>query len=243
MSAQNECVLITCEHGGNEVPEQYRRLFAGYDDVLAGHRGYDPGTLTLARAFARHFQAPLFFSTTTRLLVELNRSPRHRALFSEFTAPLDAATKRRLLDEFYQPYRRRVATAIAERIAARSRVVHISVHSFTPELNGIVRTADVGLLYDPRRAAERTLCLAWQKMLSARRPDLRVRRNYPYLGTSDGFTTSLRRHFGADCYAGIELEVNQNWPAGPPAAWSALQTDVIAAFELSLQRHVEEPDR
>ena len=29
------------------------------------------------------------------------------------------------------------------------RVIHISSHSFTPELNGKVRRADVGLLYDP----------------------------------------------------------------------------------------------
>jgi hypothetical protein len=37
-----------------------------------------------------------------------------------------------------------------------------------------------------------------------------VRRNYPYRGTADGFTTYLRRQFSARKYLGIELEVNQS---------------------------------
>lgn len=32
--------------------------------------------------------------------------------------------------------------------------------------------------------------------------------NYPYLGKSDGFTTSLRKQFPFQ-YIGIELEINQ----------------------------------
>jgi predicted N-formylglutamate amidohydrolase len=94
------------------------------------------------------------------------------------------------------------------------------VHSFTPELNGKVRTADVGLLYDPTRDAERELCRRWQKALltqiAATRgdrtniwSDYRIRRNYPYRGSSDGLTTTLRRVFPALAYIGIELEVNQ----------------------------------
>lgn len=234
MSAQNECILFTCEHGGNEVPPKFRPLFDGREDVLASHRGYDPGSLELAQAFARHFQAPLFFSTTTRLLVELNRSPGHRALFSEFTTTLDRRKKRELLDEYYFPYRRRVETAIAERIAMHSRVVHVSVHSFTPELNGIMRQADVGLLYDPRRPDERRICLAWQEALRSRRRELCVRRNYPYLGKSDGFTTYLRRQFAPDNYAGIELEVNQRWSAAPPSTWTALQIALVTGLHQSI---------
>src|SRR5436305_13375521 len=38
-------LLITCEHGGNAVPERYRGAFAGAARALASHRGYDPGAL------------------------------------------------------------------------------------------------------------------------------------------------------------------------------------------------------
>jgi hypothetical protein len=44
--------------------------------------------------------------------------------------------------------------------------------------------------------------------------ELRVRRNYPYLGKADGFTTYLRRHFPVDRYAGVEFEVNPKHPLG-----------------------------
>src|SRR5690606_17137901 len=78
-----------------------------------------------------------------------------------------------------------------------------------PKLHGKVRQTEIGLLYDPQRAREKRFCQAWRKSLIAHSPDLRVRKNYPYLGTSDGFTTYLRTKFTDSQYAGIELEVNQ----------------------------------
>jgi hypothetical protein len=40
-------------------------------------------------------------------------------------------------------------------------------------------------------------------------PQLKVHRNSPYRGATDGFTTALRRQFGVDEYIGVEVEVNQ----------------------------------
>ncbi len=88
------------------------------------------------------------------------------------------------------------------------RALHISVHSFTPVLRGVRRSADIGLLYDSRRILEKELVKSWLWTLSLESPH-RVRRNYPYLGRSDGFTTALRRQFPAARYLGIELEINQ----------------------------------
>lgn len=69
---------------------------------------------------------------------------------------------------------------------------------------------DVGLLYDPGRTGERDLCLAWKREIEAARPDLRVRRNAPYRGVSDGHVTALRKRFPQG-YLGLELEVNQRF--------------------------------
>jgi predicted N-formylglutamate amidohydrolase len=87
--------------------------------------------------------------------------------------------------------------------------LHLGVHSFVPQIHGRVRRADVGLLYDPSRSRERRFCDRWKSSLREIAPKLRVRRNYPYLGKSDGFTTYLRRAIGSPQYLGIELEVNQ----------------------------------
>ena len=230
-------VIITCEHGGNRIPRGYAHLFRNARSVLKSHRGYDPGTLELAKLFATRLGAPLLASTVSRLVVELNRSLHHRALFSEFTSGLDAAAKQQLVERYYVPHRRGAEERIAESVRGGRAVVHLSVHSFTPVLNGVTRSADVGLLYDPLRPRERELCLAWQQTLRERRLDLRVRRNYPYLGKSDGFTTYLRRRFPDADYAGIELEVNQRWPRALKPDWRRLQSDLVASFAEALNTH------
>jgi predicted N-formylglutamate amidohydrolase len=235
-------LLFTCEHGGNRVPREFAPLFRDGRDALKSHRGYDPGSLALAKLLARKFEAPLFSSTVTRLLVELNRSPGHRRLFSEFTASLDTTARRLVLERYYHPYRRQVEEWLEDVLARGDAALHVSVHSFTPELHGEVRRADVGFLYDPARPWETRLCRAWQSALAERRRDLRVRRNYPYLGKADGFTTQLRRRFAPDRYAGIELEVNQRWPAGPAAAWRNLQRAIADSLALAIEQLRSVPD-
>jgi predicted N-formylglutamate amidohydrolase len=198
--------LFTCEHGGHAVPPEYAELFQGQDEVLASHRGWDAGALQVFDAIAPALADAAFSATTTRLLVDLNRSLHHPRVFSEITRPLPPATRREIVDRCWRPWREAVARTIAGWLAAGQAVRHVSVHSFTPELGGDIRNADIGLLYDPARLAERELCMRWQAMLAER--GWRVRRNYPYLGTADGHTSALRRHFGMP-YAGIELELNQ----------------------------------
>lgn len=223
-------VLITCEHGGNRIPPRYRPLFVGFEALLQSHRGYDPGALAMARKFARLLSAPLFVSTTSRLLIDLNRSTGHPKLYSEATRNVPAAVRRDILDRYYLPYRTAVEAHIAAAIAHGDRVIHLASHSFTPVLDGVVRNADIGLLYDPARAGEAKLCRRWQAQLEARAPGLRVRRNYPYTGRSDGFTAWLRRRFPADCYVGIELEINQQQVSPGRRRWLALQDLVAGTF-------------
>lgn len=218
MAAQRPiAVVITCEHAGNRVPPRYARLFRGREQLLASHRGWDPGALELARSLSRSLGAPLLFTNVTRLLVEANRSAHHPALFSAITRSLPREEKDRILRLYCTPHRDRVRSMIAERIEQGRRVLHLGVHTFTPELDGVRRNADVGLLYDPARARERRFC---ERLASAIRQvaSLRVRRNYPYRGAADGLTTSLRREFPASAYMGIEIEVNQAIAASNDAA-------------------------
>jgi predicted N-formylglutamate amidohydrolase len=225
-------LLITCEHGGNRIPARYRSLFAGFEALLQSHRGYDPGALTLARDLARALGAPLFVSTTSRLLIDLNRSFGHPRLYSEATRNAPAAVRREIREGHYLPYRNRVETHIADAIAHDRRVIHIASHSFTPQLDGVVRHADIGLLYDPTRSGERELCRQWQRLLQAQ--GFMVRRNYPYTGQSDGFTAYLRRRFPPGLYVGIELEINQLhfFRSGRP--WRELRERVIDTLQQAM---------
>ena len=227
-------LLITCEHGGNGIPARYRPLFEHHRKVLESHRGYDPGALALARDFAGAYGAELVYSTTSRLLVELNRSPNHRQILSEVTRGLAPAERERLLQQYYWPYRNRVEAQVRSAITRGERVLHVSSHSFTPRLSGVERRADIGLLYDPRRTAERAFCSAWKSAIEAANPRLRVRRNYPYRGSDDGLTTHLRRLHSGTQYSGIEIEVNQKHPSGNGRAWRALRKLLISTLGQAL---------
>lgn len=222
--------LLTCEHGGNRVPARYRQYFSGYENLLRSHRGYDPGALSTARAFASALSAPLCYSTVSRLLIELNRSPHHAQLYSEVTKPLPQQIKSEIAHRHYWPYRTEVENRVAQAVEQGRRVVHLSSHSFTPELNGEIRNADIGLLYDPKRPGEAALCRRWQAALKEQAPALRVRMNYPYSGSSDGLTAALRKRFASDVYIGIELEVNQLHARMSSPHRRALHTALIKTF-------------
>ncbi len=225
-----DAFLITCEHGGNRIPAPYGPLFRGQRALLASHRGYDRGALAMARALASSFGAPLVASTVSRLLVDLNRSVGHPRLFSTATRGAPASVRARIVDRHYVPYRMRVERLVSQSIARRRRVVHVSSHSFTPELDGNVRRADVGLLYDPGRHGEVELCARWQEALEVLAPALRVRRNYPYAGKGDGLTSHLRRSFAAAAYVGIELEVNQRIVLAGGRPWTALRRALVESL-------------
>jgi predicted N-formylglutamate amidohydrolase len=184
----------------------------------------------MARDFARALGATLLHTTVSRLLVELNRSAGHRQGFSS-RVPRELHAE--LIRRFYEPYRTRLETHVADAVRRGKRVVHLSCHSFTPRLAGVQRHADVGLLYDPRRSGERRLCIAWQKRL-AHDGKLLARRNYPYRGWGDGLTTDLRKRFSVRDYAGIELEVNQKFPRAGGARWRRLRRTLVESFAVAL---------
>lgn len=220
MPEPHHALVITCEHGGNQVPPEFSDLFASHLDVLATHRGHDPGALEMARHLAEQLEAPLYKAEVTRLLVDLNRSPGHPGLFSEITRPLPPASREDILARYYRPHRTIVEDHIGTLIAQGKPVLHIAAHSFTPVLEGKARNADIGLLYDPTRLPEKEFCIAWQIALQNALPHMQVRRNFPYRGASDGLTAYLRKYHAAKAYLGIELEINQKHVG--KADWNAL---------------------
>lgn len=201
-------LLLTCEHASAEVPEKYQYLFTIESSVLKSHEAYDPGAFDLFQELKKLADFS-YYHTTGRLLIEVNRSEHHPKLFSRFSKKLNRELQEKLKSTYYFPYRQKVEQRIKHLIENGEEVLHLSVHSFTPVLNGEKRNCDIGLLYDPSRPAEKQFCKDWKKYLQEK-SGYKVRLNYPYLGKADGFTTYLRKKFG-QAYSGIELEVNQKF--------------------------------
>jgi predicted N-formylglutamate amidohydrolase len=202
-------LIITCEHGGNLIPIAFQDKFLSAEDALNSHRGIDLGALDMFEYIKDLADFSVSY-TWSRLLIELNRSLHHSNLFSEFSTSLSSEEKQILIQDYYLKYRNKVQAVIKKWLVDGEEVLHLSVHSFTPKLNGVIRNADIGLLYDPGRTKEKVFSRKLQAEIIHNMPALKVRFNYPYLGKADGFTTSLRKFYGEN-YSGIELEINQKF--------------------------------
>lgn len=204
----NYHLVISCEHAGNQIPEKYKMLFKDSDEILESHEGWDPGSWEIAKFLSDGLNAKLFGCHISRLLIEANRSLNNVQLFSRFTQSIGELEKHELVNSFYLPYRQQIESEITK---TQGPVLHLSIHTFTPNLNGYKRDVDIGLLFDPARQTEHQFCTQYQHELSQVLPSFRIQFNKPYLGIDDGFTTYLRRQFGDEKYAGIEIEVNQKF--------------------------------
>ena len=232
-------LLLTCEHAGNRVPDEYSRLFQSKAAIraLRSHRGYDIGAHEFAKSLAKRLRASLLVTDITRLLVDANRSATHPRVCSEFADSLSNNQRRALIAKHWAPHRNRVESRLRH-ITSQGFALHVAVHSFTPRLAGDVRNADIGLLYDPNYGREKRWATRWRALLREAFPKLRIRRNYPYRGTSDGLTTYLRGYLPASRYAGIELELNQRFFIGNARRAPVLLVGIANSL-LQLTRELE----
>jgi predicted N-formylglutamate amidohydrolase len=206
--------IISCEHASNRIPARYRGLGLS-SRALDTHIAWDPGAREIARACARVFHCSCHEGQHSRLLIDLNRSLHHPRVIANESAgipipgnvDISKQERDRRIELYYAPYRDAVVSEIRRIVRKHGRCVHISVHSFTSQLLGSQRKADIGLLYDPRRRGEKVQC-AWMAE-HLRTMGYHVRFNYPYRGVNDGFTTANRRVFAPQEYLGVEIEVNQ----------------------------------
>jgi predicted N-formylglutamate amidohydrolase len=224
-------LLISCEHAANAIPDKYKKYFEGEQKLLDSHRGYDIGATQIYQAFVKQLKPDFNLAGEySRLLIELNRSTHHPQLFSVISKSFSENEKEQILNTIYHPYRDKIENKIRQAIERQQKVLHLSVHTFTPELEGKKREAEIGLLYDPANELEKSFCKRWKQEIKLGEPALGVRFNYPYKGTADGFTTYLRKAFSEN-YAGIELEVRNDYVTDNKAGWART---LIATFAESL---------
>ena len=221
-------LMLTCEHASNKLPAAFKKAVPA--EVLKTHRAYDIGALAVFRKLVK-FAKPEFYceGKFSRLFVDLNRTITNKSAFSEYYEQLEASNKtaaekaKAQATAYWQEYRTAIEKFVASSLSSPKRtssktraakpapeIVHLGIHSFTPVLNGKVRNTDIGILYDPTRPQERAYANVIKDEIKRLYPAMKVRFNYPYKGTSDGLTTTLRKKFGTR-YAGIEIEINQKF--------------------------------
>ena len=214
-----EILILTCEHASNKLPAAFKSAVP--TEVLKTHRAYDIGALAVFRKLVK-FAKPEFYceGKYSRLFVDLNRTITNKSAFSDYYEALDKATAAKAKAQataYWSEYRAAIEKFVESAIKPKTRaakpepeIIHLGIHSFTPELNGKVRNTDIGILYDPSRPQERAYANVIKAEIKRLYPAMKVRFNYPYKGTSDGLTTTLRKKIGPR-YVGIEIEINQKF--------------------------------
>jgi predicted N-formylglutamate amidohydrolase len=152
--------VLVCDHASNRVPRRLGTLGLA-PEQLGDHIGWDPGAAAVARLLARHLDAPLVLSGYSRLVVDCNRPPGNPAAMAEQSAGvaipgnlgLSPEAREDRLETLFRPYHEAIDRLLDDRSDRPSLL--LSIHSFTPRLNGRDRPWPVGVSHwrDRRFAA------------------------------------------------------------------------------------------
>ncbi len=204
--------MLSCEHASWTLP-------TGVDlgvslEVLQSQSGWDHGAFDVASRLSEAVGVRVHAGAFTRMFVDLNRAADHADVIPAvcYGAPvpgnvhLSPGDRQARIDAFHAPYWNAIRRDVQERLTEVGEVLHLSSHSFAPELDPVNRTYDVGVLYDPSHAYEAPL--AERLMAELASAGLDVRANQPYSGTGPAVCTSLRQELAGQRYAGIEIETS-----------------------------------
>lgn len=223
-------VFLLCCHAGRRIPAELGDLGLD-DDDRARHISWDIGAAEITRNLSALLDAPAMLATYSRLVIDLNRLP---GAFDSIPAISDKTripgnnglTERdrtRRLDGIFWPYHNGAADAYAAHCARIANAAMVTIHSFTPRLNGgTLRHWDAGILWN----RDTRLALPMIKYLRDK-AGLSVGDNEPYSGKKHGF--SLDYHAGDAGRPHLAFEIRQDLIDTPEgiARWSELLADAL----------------
>ncbi|RYD42593.1 MAG: hypothetical protein EOP85_11050 [Verrucomicrobiaceae bacterium] len=217
--------LFSCDNATCAVPEAYREIFRGSEDIVASSEGWEPGSLNLAQGFAMKFRTPLVHADVTRLLIDFGKDGDER--WSRFSLKLPEATRGKLVDRHERPYRQMLSQRISEDLRRHFAMVHVMIHT-DASTDGLVMLETA-----PDADLAENVAGVWRSQLAA--PDLDVRhvRNTEL----SALAVALAKEFPADRYAQVRLGVSQSFfLEGRPWRWETLKKrllDSLSRIDLS----------
>jgi predicted N-formylglutamate amidohydrolase len=202
--------VIVCDHAGRATPQALGRLGlpeAAFDQHIA----WDIGAAGVSLMLGEALDAPVVRQTYSRLVIDCNRAPGRADTIVEVTDGISVPgnlglTEEKIqarIDEVHAPYHARIAAVLDARSARGIRSVLLSIHSFTPRMNGQDRPWRFGVLHEHDSPLS-------EAMLATLRGEagLVVGDNEPYAMDGIDYTAPLHaRGRGLDY---LELEIRQD---------------------------------
>lgn len=152
-------ILLVCDHASRRFPKSLGTM--GLDPVARRcHLALDIGAGSLTEKLAASLGATAVLCQYSRLIVDCNRQLMDPGAFLEFgdgvvvpgNRNLHQAEKDARANEIYWPYHEAVDGQIKRLREVSVNPVLVSIHSFTPVMNGESRTWEMGVLWDQDRA-------------------------------------------------------------------------------------------
>ena len=203
-------VVLLGDHAGRAIPTHLDGLGLP-GAALDRHIAWDIGVEGLGRALAARLNAAFLHQTYSRLVIDCNRAPGRPdsiAAVSDKTiipgnqavAETDAAARQAAI---FRPYHDRIAAELDTRRSMARPTVLVSLHSFTPVLDGPLRPWRFGVLHRNDSA----FSIAMLAALRAREGEA-VGDNQPY--AMDGADFTIPHHADPRGLDYLELEVRQD---------------------------------
>lgn len=230
--------LLIGDHAGNRIPAVLGSM--GMSDAdLQRHIAWDIGIAGLGKALADKLDVVFVSQTYSRLVIDCNRSPAAPDAIPPVSdgtiipanSALTSAERRRREAAIHRPYQQAIAEQLVRRDAAGGQTILVSLHSFTPSMQGYDRPWHIGILHG---GGDATFAKALLQSL-AERDDLVVGDNEPYAMDSIDYT--IPRHAFADARRYVEIEVRQDLLTSDDQqiAWAHLIAEMLSKADHSLE--------
>jgi hypothetical protein len=222
--------LFSCDYATCAVPEAYREIFRGSEEIVASTEGWEPGSLNLAQGFSMKFRTPLLHGDVTRLLMDFGNDGDAR--WSRFSLKLPETTRAKVVDRHERPYRTQMRDRIAEDLRRNDSLVHVMIHT-DPATDGLVM-----LETPPYAVLAEKFAAAWRTRLAATDLDVRHVRDV----VPGALGASLTAASPAEKYAQIRLSVAQTFfLEGRPWRWETLKKLLLDSLEAVAKDLASEP--
>ncbi len=205
--------VFTCEHASNRVPIHLAPTDSD-KELLAQHWGWDIGTATVVHELVAALGGQAILGGYSRLVIDLNRDPRSPDLFVteaeghaiDFNQGLDPDERQARRSQLFEPYHEAIEDALTTRQSlAGPPAMLLSIHSFTPVIQGKRRHLEVGVLFDHHDEFGETLATAIEGA------GFDTRLNEPYTGKPpQGLIYSAGSHGASQDVPYLELEIRQD---------------------------------
>jgi len=199
--------LLVCDHASSRFPEALGDM--GLDPFARRcHLAIDIGAGALTERLAESLGVTAVLAQYSRLVVDCNRQLLDQSAFLVFgdgifvpgNNNLSDADKKQRSDAIYWPYHKVISDQVGRLRSLGPPPLFVSIHSFTPVLNGISRSWEMGVLWD---ADEEVAKIVIEEL---RRAGYEVGDNEPYSGKApQDFTVDHHAEGGSLRHAAIEI--------------------------------------